>query len=279
MHIAALLQEAQASLHAISDTPRLDAEVLLSHALQQSRSYLHAWPERLPDSSRRECFMRLLERRLRGEPIAYLVEQREFWSLNLKVTPATLIPRPETELLVEMALQRIAAESTAHIADLGTGSGAIALAIAQERPHARLVATDRDPAALAVAQDNAQCLGLHNVMFRQGDWCDALGRESYAVIVSNPPYLALDDPHQQQGDLRFEPSAALVSGIDGLTAIRTIIAGASNYLQPGGWLLLEHGYDQATAVKALLQAQGFVNLSCHPDLAGIDRVSCGCWAG
>ncbi|NJN45514.1 MAG: peptide chain release factor N(5)-glutamine methyltransferase [Candidatus Competibacteraceae bacterium] len=279
MHIAALLQEAQANLSAVSDTPNLDAEVLLSHALQRSRSYLHAWPERLPGNSARACFALLLERRLRGEPIAYLVEQREFWSLNLKVTPATLIPRPETELLVELALQRIATDSAALVADLGTGSGAIALAIAQERPHARLIATDRDSAALAVAKDNAQRLGLHNVAFRQGDWCDALGRERFAVIVSNPPYLALDDPHQQQGDLRFEPPTALVAGRDGLAAIRTIIAQAVGYLQPGGGLLLEHGYDQATDVQALLHAQGFTNLSCHQDMAGIDRACCGYWAG
>jgi release factor glutamine methyltransferase len=278
-HIVALLKEAQARLNAVSDTPRLDAEVLLSHALQRSRSYLHAWPERLPDSSAKERFTRLLERRLQGEPIAYLVGQREFWSLNLKVTPATLIPRPETELLVELVLQRIAADSTVRIADLGTGSGAIALAIAQERPRARLVATDQDAAALAVARDNAQRLGLHNVEFRQGDWCDALGRERVAVIVSNPPYLALDDPHRQQGDLRFEPSSALVAGTDGLAAIRTIIVQAVDYLQPSGWLLLEHGHNQAVDVRELLHARGFMTLHTHQDLAGIDRVSCGCWAG
>ncbi|MEZ5581618.1 MAG: peptide chain release factor N(5)-glutamine methyltransferase [Candidatus Competibacteraceae bacterium] len=274
-HIAALLKEAQASLGVVSDTPNLDAEVLLSHVLRQSRSHLHAWPERQLDSITWERFIHLLERRLHGEPIAYLVERREFWSLDLKVTPATLIPRPETELLVELALQRITLDSTARIADLGTGSGAIALAIARERPHVQLVATDRDAAALAVAADNAQRLGLRNVAFQQGDWCAALGGERFAMLVSNPPYLTLDDPHRWQGDLRFEPSSALVAGQDGLAAIRKIIDQAVAHLHPEGWLLLEHGYNQAVDVHALLNAQGFKDLTTYQDLAGIDRVSCG----
>ena len=273
--IATLLATAERRLTGSSATPRLDAEVLLAHTLNRPRSYLHAWPERVPGAESTQRFAALLRRRLAGEPVAYLVGRREFWSLDLMVTPATLIPRPETELLVELALAQIPPHRPLPIVDLGTGSGAIALAIARERPKARIVATDISSAALAVARHNARQLGIDNVEFRQGDWCAALKAERFSLLVVNPPYLASKDPHLGWGDLRFEPRAALVAGPDGLDAIRAIITQASDYLHPGDLLLLEHGYDQGASVPALLQAGHFTAIATYPDAAGISRVSGG----
>ncbi len=273
-----LLDEATRYLAAVSDTPRLDAEVLLAAALQRPRSYLFTWPERVPEPVQAARFAAWLERRRQGEPIAYLLGQREFWSLELRVTPDTLIPRPETELLVELALDRLPADQALTVADLGTGSGAIALALAAERPQVRLIATDRSAAALAVARDNAQRLGMAQIEFRQGDWCAALAGERCALIAANPPYLAAADPHAQRGDLRFEPRQALVAGPDGLEALRVIIATAPDVLEAGGWLLLEHGYDQGEAVPALLRERGFVAVGQHRDGAGLSRVSSGRWS-
>jgi len=272
--IATLLKAASARFEAVSDSPRLDAEVLLCHALDKPRSFLHAWPEKVPEPEQAERFEALVTARAEGRPVAHLTGRREFWSLELAVTPATLIPRPDTETLVAAALELLPAEG-GRLADLGTGSGAIALAIARERPACRVVATDRSPAALAVARDNAARLGLANVEFRQGDWCAPLNDERFALVVSNPPYIPAGDPHLARGDLRFEPPAALASGADGLDDIRRIAACAPRHLEPGGWLLLEHGYDQAAAVTALLGAQGFAELRSWPDLAGHLRVSGG----
>ncbi len=272
-----LLDEATRYLAAVSDTPRLDAEVLLAAALQRPRSYLFTWPERVPEPVQAARFAAWLERRRQGEPIAYLLGQREFWSLELRVTPDTLIPRPETELLVELALDRLPADQALTVADLGTGSGAIALALASERPQVRLIATDRSAAALAVARDNARRLGMAQIEFRQGDWCAALAGERCALIAANPPYLADADPHAQRGDLRFEPRPALVAGPEGLEALRVIIATAPDVLEAGGWLLLEHGYDQGEAVPALLRERGFVAVGQHRDGAGLSRVSSGRW--
>lgn len=273
--LAALLEDARARLATASATPGLDAEVLLAHALAKKRSFLYAWPQRTPPPATTERFAELLEQRLAGVPVAYLTGRREFWSLELEVTPATLIPRPETELLVELALERLPPATSLGVADLGTGSGAIALTLARERPCARIVATDVSKQALAVVRRNTARLKLHNVELRRGDWCAALNGERFALIVSNPPYVAGADPHLEWGDPRFEPRLALDGGEDGLTAIRTIAAQAVNHLLPGGWLLLEHGYDQGERVTAILRAQGFGELADYRDAAGLGRASIG----
>ena len=228
-------------------------------------------------------FARVVARRWKGEPVAYLTGRREFRGLALDVDPAVLIPRPETETLVDVALAMLPTDRPAQVLDLGTGSGAIALAIAQERPLARVLATDRSRAALAVARRNARRLGLANVAFAGGNWYAALrGRPGAAaklcefdLIVSNPPYVAEADPHLAQGDLRFEPRRALAAGPDGLDALRTIVAGAPGHLAPGGWLVIEHGYDQARAVRALFAAAGLREFAATRDLAGIARVAAG----
>lgn len=281
MHsIRTLLDAALPCLQAVSCTPRLDAELLLAAALGKPRSFLHAWPERVAPASARDQYAAWLERRSSGEPVAYLLGKREFWSLELEVNPATLIPRPETELLVELALERLPPASALTIADLGTGSGAIALALASERPQLRIIATDCSAAALAVAERNAQRLQLTaQVELRLGDWYAALAGEAVSLIVSNPPYIAATEPGWQQGALRFEPKLALVAGADGLAALRTIIANAPHHLLANGWLLLEHGHTQGTAVAELLRERGFVAVSTHRDAAGIWRSSCGRWPG
>jgi release factor glutamine methyltransferase len=273
--IATLLRYARARLTPCSDTPRLDAEVLLAYALAKSRTYLYTWPEHIPDAATQHFFSTLLERRRRGEPVAYLTGQRAFWSFDLRVTPDTLIPRPESELLVRLALTHLPQPGTLRIADLGTGSGALALALAQERPDAEIIAVDNDPAALAVARTNAQQLGLTHVVLIRSYWCDALACDQFDVIVTNPPYIAANSPWLQQGDVRFEPTSALVSGDDGLDAIRQITQQALCRLKPGGWLLLEHGFDQGRAVSTLLRQHGFIKVSTHSDHSGHDRVSGG----
>ncbi|WML91118.1 peptide chain release factor N(5)-glutamine methyltransferase [Thiothrix lacustris] len=271
----ALLADAVQQLQTASESARADAEILLAHCLQKSRTYLFAYPETAVDSLTEASFRELLAERLRGVPIAHLTGQREFWTLNLKVTPDTLIPRPETELLVETALEL--GNSSRHILDLGTGTGAIALAIASERPDVQVTACDFSAAALAVAQENAQVNSIHNVHFIQSDWFSALPAQRFDMIVSNPPYIEADDPHLAQGDVRFEPLTALASGQDGLDDIRHLIQTAPQWLVNGGWLLLEHGYNQGKAVTALLQTTGFQQVHCLPDLAGNDRVSLGQW--
>ena len=257
------------------DGARIDAELLLAHALGVSRVKLYAWPELEPEAGAIERFERSIAARASGEPVAYLVGHREFWNLDLAVSPAVLIPRPETERLVELALERIATDREVRVADLGAGSGAIALAIASERPRARVLATDASADALAVARANAERLRLGNVAFAQGDWCDALGDARFDVIVSNPPYIAEDDPHLRAGDLPREPRAALASGVDGFDAIRRIVACAPSHLEPDGWLLLEHGWDQATSTRALLERAGFVDVESARDDAGHERVTLG----
>ena len=254
---------------------RLEAELLLAHALGVSRARLYAWPEHEPEPKQREAFDRLVAARERGEPIAYLTGRREFWSLDLAVTPDVLIPRHETELLVELALDRIASDRQVRVADLGTGSGAIALALARERPLARVTATDASAAALDVARRNAARLGIGNVAFAVGDWYAALGDARFDLIISNPPYIAAGDAHLAQGDLRFEPAAALASGADGLDAIRRIVADAPEHLADGGALLLEHGFDQSLRVRALLDAAGFQNVTSVSDNGGHERVTLG----
>ncbi len=217
----------------------------------------------------------LIERRCNGEPVAYLVGAREFWSLLFRVSPAVLIPRPETELLVEQTLASLSPTADSSIADLGTGSGAIAIAVAHERPRCRVVAVDASGDALEVACDNARRLGVTNIEFRQGDWFAPLANLRFDAIVSNPPYIRIGDPHLVQGDVRFEPHAALVSGHDGLDAVRRIVADARAHLHPNGRLLLEHGYDQAQAIAELMQRAGFDNVAAQRDLAGHARVTTG----
>jgi release factor glutamine methyltransferase len=254
---------------------RLEAELLLVHTLGKSRSWLIAHADDALDDAQSAAFSALVERRRLGEPVAYITGHRGFWTLELEVTPATLIPRPETELLVELALARMT--SRARVADLGTGSGAIALSIARESPLASVVATDASADALAVAQRNGERHGIRNVRFAQGDWLAPLAGEHFDLIVSNPPYIEMDDPHLGQGDLRFEPSSALASGVDGLEDIRRIVAQARDHLEPGGWLLMEHGWNQGTAVREILASAGYREVLTVQDLEQRDRVSGGVW--
>lgn len=262
-----------------STTGRLDAELLLAHLLDKPRSYLFTWPEQLLDSTQIAAFRQLVSRRQAGVPIAYLTGQREFWHLTLKVTEATLIPRPDTELLVELALNpellptRQEPSASIRVADLGTGNGAIALALASERPHWDVIAIDKSPAALAVARENAASNQIANIRFLEGSWCTPLTRGTMALIVSNPPYIASDDPHLKEGDVRFEPISALASGADGLEDIRQIAKQAVPCLAPGGWLLLEHGYDQGTPVRTILAHAGYTQIRTEADLASHDRVT------
>jgi release factor glutamine methyltransferase len=267
--VATVLRQARAHIDPA------DAELLLAHALGSSRTWLlaHGDDELAADAAAR--FESLVERRAAGEPLAYITGSRGFWSLDLAVTPATLIPRPETELLVELALARIAPDAEARVADLGTGSGAIALAIAKERARARVLATDASSDALDIARENAGRNGIGNVEFRHGDWFAPLAGETFDLIASNPPYVALGDPHLGEGDLRFEPASALSSGSDGLDAIRSIARDAPAHLRAGGWLLLEHGWEQGEAVRGLLQEAGFVDIATKRDLEGRERISLG----
>ncbi len=257
-----------------SPTPRLDAELLLAHALGKSRSYLHTWPERELDAPQLERYRAALARRQAGEPVAYILGQQGFWSLELEVASHTLIPRPDTELLVETVLALLPATPAA-LLDLGTGTGAIALALASERPAWQVTGVDRVPEAVALAERNRARLKLANAGFVASHWFSALAGQRYQLIVSNPPYIAADDRHLGEGDVRFEPSSALVAGADGLDDIRLIIAQAPGYLDAGGWLLLEHGFDQAAAVRELLSARGFSAVESRRDLGGHERISLG----
>ncbi|KAB7765184.1 peptide chain release factor N(5)-glutamine methyltransferase [Xanthomonas maliensis] len=256
---------------------RVDAEPLLLHALDRDRAWLFAHGREPLATAVAETFERLVERRVAGEPVAYLTGVRAFWTLDLVVSAATLIPRADTETLVELALARMDTQRAWQVADLGTGSGAIALAIASERPQAQVTATDLSAAALAVAQANARRHRLDNVQFVQGSWLAPLGDQRFDLIASNPPYIAAGDPHLLQGDLRYEPASALASGHDGLDDIRQIVAAAPAHLLPEGWLLLEHGWDQGAAVRALLVAAGFAHVSSAQDLERRDRVTLGQW--
>ena len=258
-----------------SPSARLDLELLLAHALGKSRSYLHTWPEKEPDAVQCRVFAGYLERRRRGEPVAYILGRQGFWSLDLEVATHTLIPRPDTELLVETALQ-LAPATPAQILDLGTGTGAIALALASERPAWQVTGVDRVGEAVALAIRNAQQLRLDNVRFLESHWFSAVGEQHYRLIVSNPPYIPVGDPHLEQGDVRFEPGSALLAGADGLEDIRQIVSEAHAYLDASGWLLLEHGYDQAAAVRGLLADAGFVEVQSRTDLGGHERISLGC---
>ena len=258
-----------------SPSAKLDAEWLLAAALDKPASYLRTWPERDVPAECEARFAADLARRRRGEPVAYILGRQGFWSLELEVAPHTLIPRPDTELLVETALQLLPSTAV-EVLDLGTGTGAIALALAHERPTWRVIGVDRIAEAVDLAQRNAQRLRLDNAVFCESRWFSALAEQRFALIVSNPPYIRVRDPHLHEGDVRFEPSSALVAGDDGLDDIRQIIASAPNHLLSEGWLLLEHGYDQATAVRELLAESGFVDVQSRRDFGGHERISLGC---
>lgn len=273
----------QAALDLDAAAGRIEAQCLLQAVLQVHRAHLLAYPEQVLNPQQQTRYHAMLERRLGGEPLAYILGEREFYGLNFKVTPATLIPRADTELLVDLALQRIpqtlpapAGEgSLRRVLDLGTGSGAIALSIACARPEISVTAVDASEDALQVARENAHHLSIRNVRLLHSDWFAALPQERFDLIVSNPPYIAAGDAHLERGDLRFEPASALASGADGLDATRQIIGQAASHLTANGGLLLEHGYNQAAAVRDLLRQAGFVAVFSEQDLAGVARVSGG----
>lgn len=265
----------EAALGLDAGSARIEVQCLLQAVLQVNRAHLLTHPEQILNAEQLAHFTALFERRLSGEPIAYILAEREFYGLNFRVTPATLIPRPDTELLVELALQRISPRGAFRVLDLGTGSGALALSIAHARPDVEVTAVDASWEALEVARGNAQRLNIANVRLLRSDWFSGLTGERFDLIVSNPPYIADGDVHLAQGDLRFEPRAALASGADGLDDIRRIVAGAKEHLKANGWLLFEHGHDQAERARALLDMAGFSAVFSACDLSGIERVSGG----
>lgn len=267
----AVAQLGQANSH--QDTAKLDAEVLLAYVLDKSRTWLKTWPEKVLADDEFARYQRLIERRQAGEPVAYIVGRQDFWTLTLKVTPATLIPRPETEHLVELALDKIPLSQACRVADLGTGTGAIALAIASERPEAKVWAMDLSHQALQVAEQNRDKYRLDNVTCQQGHWLNDWQGEAFDLIVSNPPYIAPDDQHLD--DLSFEPSSALVAEDQGLADIQTISKQAAMHLKAGGWLIFEHGFEQGAAVRQILQQHGFVQVGTEKDYAGLARISFG----
>ncbi|MFM4829383.1 peptide chain release factor N(5)-glutamine methyltransferase [Aeromonas rivipollensis] len=271
------IQQARAHIMATlaeGESPRADADALLCHLLACRRSYLMTWPERELDAAQQATLQAWLDRRLAGEPIAHLIGEREFWSLPLKVSPATLIPRPDTEVLVEQALARLPAGPCA-LLDLGTGTGAIALALKFERPDSDVWAVDRMPDAAALARANSAALGLP-IEVRDGSWFEPLSdAPRFDMIVSNPPYIDGADPHLEEGDVRFEPRSALVADEQGLADIRLIVAGAPAHLCPGGWLLLEHGWEQGALVRQLLLQQGYCQVETVRDYGDNERVTLG----
>lgn len=267
------LQSTQSQLASVTDTPLLEAELLLAAVLQKPRSHLRAWPEQVLSSLEARLLMAYVERRLQHEPLAYILGHKEFWSLDFQVTPDTLIPRPETELLIELVLKLLPANAALQLADLGTGSGAIALTLAHERPNWHLFATDISAKTLQIASNNAHQLAIKNVSFHQGNWCTALPPLRLDAIVSNPPYIAETEWADYAAQLEFEPRHALVAGKDGLDAIKEISQTAGSYLKPGGYLLIEHGFSQAERVRDLLDASGYKNIDSVRDLAGLERVT------
>lgn len=276
--IAQCLRRA-AELASVSDSPRLDVELLLAYLLERDRTWLYTWPETVLSEAQLATFEAALARRCLGEPLAHITGRREFWSLSLRVNTSTLIPRPDSELLVELALAH-SLSPTGVALDLGTGTGAIALAFASERPQWRVTGLDYAPEAVALAEQNRRELGLNNVAFTTSDWFGALrGGEQFQLILGNPPYIDPEDPHLSRGDVRFEPRSALVADKRGLADIETIVQSAPEYLTPGGWLLLEHGWEQGTAVRGLFQAVGLEAVASHRDLGGRERVTLGRRAG
>lgn len=275
--IGAVLASGSSRLERVSDSARLEAELLLARAIDMPRSFLFAHPEDELDAASLERFEASLGRRLAGEPMAYICGEKEFWSMTLMVTPATLVPRPETELLVEQALMRLPRGAEARILDLGTGSGAIALALARERPMCDVTGTDISEAAIAVALQNARQLSVPNVHFVHGDWIDPVQEQLFDLVVSNPPYIAEGDDALDA--LGFEPRSALTAGADGLDAVLVIADRARRVIKPGGALLLEHGAAQHAAIANLLTGHGYTAIAVATDLAGLERVTSAEWHG
>lgn len=280
MTLDALLAEATARLtQAGSVTPRLDAEVLLCHVIRRDRTWLYTWGDRDVERWQRARFAALVAARAQGEPVAYLIGVREFWGLALMTSPDTLIPRPDTETLVEAALAH-ASSPSGTLLDLGTGTGAIALAFASERPNWHVDGVDVQPEAVTLAKRNAQALSISNVCFEQSDWFSAfvsqVNTPTFDIIVSNPPYIAADDPHLKLGDVRFEPRSALVAESEGMADLLHLVACARQFLAVSGWLMLEHGHTQASGVRAALSQAGYNNVESLRDLAGHERVTLGC---
>ncbi len=273
--VDSLLKSAKNILSSKHDTATIDAEVLLCHVLNKSRGFIYSWPEHTLTDQQQNDYQKLIKQRLSGQPVAYLIGRRDFWSLELNICTDVLIPRPDTERLVELALEKIPNHAKWKIADLGTGSGAIALAIASERPNCHIYAVDRSPYALAIARSNAKQLEINNIEFIKGSWLEQLSGELFDMIVSNPPYIPEKDIHLTQGDVRFEPGSALISGRDGLDDIRIIISTAPSSLKDHGWLLLEHGYDQGDAVRKLLAQGNYKHVTTFQDFGGNDRVTLG----
>lgn len=276
--IKQFLHDAKVQLLSVTLEASLEAEILLAHVLNQPRSFLHTWPESILTNAQAKQLAGFMERRLNKEPIAYIVGHHEFWSLDLLVTPETLIPRPETELLVESVLSKLGDQtSDIKIADLGTGSGAIGLALASERPLWKIFATDISAKTLTIARENAKRLALQNISFYQGHWCSALPCRDFNVIVSNPPYIAEAEWHGYSTHLAFEPRHALLSGRDGLDAIQEITQLSRNYLRLSGYLLIEHGFLQGLAVRELFAKAGFSDICTLRDLSNQERVTLGCY--
>ncbi len=273
----ALQQAYSQLLQSGSDTSHLDSEIILGKAIGKSRTWLHTWPESSIDDADYNLFVSLIQRRADGEPVAHIVNKQDFWSLTLKVTADTLIPRPETEVMVEQALEFIPRNSGWRVADMGTGSGAIAIAIASERPDSTVIATDRSSAALSVAKENGADHNLHNIEFREGEWFAPFSDSEppYQMILSNPPYVAQEDPHLGEGDLRYESDTALVSGEDGVDDLSYLISNAEIYLASNGILMVEHGYDQGKKVRSLFKQNNFSGVTTLHDLAGLERISYG----
>ena len=274
MNISQLLKSA-AQRNYLSDTATVDCELLLCHVLDVDRSYLKTWPDRELSSAVEEPFQHLLQRRIQGEPVAYLIGTQGFWTLDLKVSPDTLIPRPETELLVEAALD-LELPAQAKALDLGTGTGAIALALASERKQWQISAVDLMPNAVQLAKANCQRHQLDNVEIFQSSWFAEIPTQHFDLIVSNPPYIEDGDVHLTQGDVRFEPASALVSGADGLDDLRLLVAESVSYLADRGWLMVEHGYQQGPAVRELFEQAGFAEVETRRDLNDLERITLGC---
>ncbi|OCA52326.1 peptide chain release factor N(5)-glutamine methyltransferase [Photorhabdus namnaonensis] len=269
------LKQAAIQLSA-SDSPKRDAEILLGFVTRHARTYLLAFGETQLASAQFSQLEALLARRVKGEPIAYITGEREFWSLPLNVSPATLIPRPDTECLVEKALERLSS-TPCRILDLGTGTGAIALAIASERPDCRITGVDINPDAVMLAQGNAEKLKIQNVDFWVSDWFSSLNNQQFGMIVSNPPYIDETDPHLSQGDVRFEPDSALIAAKQGIADLNTIIDLSRHFLSPGGWLLLEHGWKQGNVVRSLFSESGYQQVATFQDYGGNERITLGQW--
>jgi len=278
--VSQLIAEGSARLQRVADNPRHEAEILLAAALGRTRAWIMAHPEeRVLDCDATDRYEAYVTRRSHGEPVAYVLGEKEFWSLSLAVTPDVLIPRPETELVVELALTHLPGDAKTRVLDLAAGSGAIALAIAHERPRATVVGTDISAAAIGVARSNASHLRLGNVEFAVGRWFEPVAGQRFDLIASNPPYIAAGDDRVEPGVRCFEPHGALFAGSDGLEALRVITGAAGRHLSPGGWLVVEHGDRQGLAVRELLGGAGFADVATHPDLAGLDRCTEGRWPG